>query len=170
MYEVKLNADDVSRTFRVLRQLDPDLVKEFRKDLQSDLKPLAKAIAAKYPSSPPNLRGFDQAYNQWAWGTVVGKVSVTPGKSRKGVGRNNLVALRMTYKTATPYVVDMIGQVNPGVSPQGRRLYSALMSRFPGWPSGGRIFYKEFQAQRGEVFGKAEKILGKFVEKINRYI
>ena len=168
--KMQFNADDVSRGFRLLRQVDPELLKRFRKDLREDLGPMAKAIAAKYPSQAPDLKGFDQAYNKWAWGEVVGKVNITPGKSRKGPGRNNVVALRMSYKQATPWVVDMIGLQNPGVSPQGKRLFTALQKRFPSWPNGGRIFYKEFQARRGEVFDKAEKVLDKYIDELNRYI
>ena len=168
--DMQVNANDVARAFRVLKKLDPDLVKEFRSGLQTDMKPVAKAIAAKYPSEAPDLKGFDQAYNKWAWGDVVGKVSITPGKSRKGVGRNNLVALRMQYKQATPWVVDMMGMQNPGVTTQGKRLYRALMRRFPGWPNGGRIFYKEFMARRGEVMADAERIMGRFIDGINKVI
>ncbi len=181
--EMTVDADDVSRAFRVLRQLDPDLVKEFRKNMQSDLKPMAKAIAQKYPTAPylSKLEGgtrfsFDRgsgsivAKENWKYSQVVGKVSVTPGKSRKGVGRNNLVALRMQYKGAIPWVTDMAKASSPDLSPQGKALLRNIEARFPSWSNGGRIFYKEFLNRRGQVFSSAEKIMADFIDKVNRYI
>ena len=182
-YEMSVNQEDVSRAFRVLRQLDPDLVKEFRKDMRTDLGPMAKAIAQKYPTAPylSGLEGTTRfsfnkktgsidAKENWKYSQVVGKVSITPGKSRKGVGVNNLVALRMQYKGAIPWVTDMAKSSSADLSPQGKALLRNIESRFGGWPNGGRIFYKEFQGKRGQVFSSAEKIMGDFIDKINRYI
>jgi hypothetical protein len=166
-FEMQLNADDVSRTFRVLRNIDPDLVKELRQELRSDMNPLAKAIAAKYPSGP-TLSGFEQTYGRWGWDKVSGTVKVTPGKSRKGAGANNLVSLSMNYKTATPFVLDMIGRKNPGISPQGRALYDQIQKQFPAWPNGGRIFYKPFKAAREQVVGSATNIINRWTDKVNR--
>jgi len=166
-YDMELNADDVSRVFRVLRNVDPDLVKELRKELRSDMNPVAKAIAAKYPAGP-TLSGFEQTYGRWGWDRVSGTVKVTPGKSRKGTGANNLVSLSMNYKTATPFVLDMIGRKNPGISPQGRALYDQINQQFPAWPNGGRIFYKEFKGVRGEVISAAESTINRWTDKVNR--
>ena len=164
--QVSVNKDDVARTFRILRNVDPNLVKELRQELQSELKPLAKAIAAKYPTQP-TLSGFEQAYGRWGWDRVTGTVKVTPGKTRKGAGRNNLVSLSMNYKTATPFVLDMIGRKNPGISPQGQALYSAITDQFPAWPNGGRIFYKPFTEARGDVTDAAEKTINRWSVKVS---
>ena len=166
-YDMKLNADDVSRTFRILRNVDPDLVKELRKELRSDMGPVAKAIAAKYPEGP-TLSGFMQTYGRWDWGKVTGTVKVTPGKTRKGAGRNNLVSLSMNYKSATPFVLDMIGRKNPGISPQGRALYEQMQKQFPDWPNGGRLFYKPFKDVRNEVVSGAETTINRWTDKVNR--
>lgn len=181
--DMRVDADDVARTFAILKKLDPDLVKEFRTGLQSDLKPAAKAIAAKYPTTPylSNLEGgtrfsFNKesgsivAKENWKWSQVVGKVSITPGKSRKGVGRNNLVALRMQYKGAIPWVTDMARDKGSNLSPQGKALVRNIQSKFSGWDNGGRVFYKEFVARRGEINFKAEQIMGKFIDGINKVI
>ena len=182
-FEYKVNADDVARAFRVLRKTEPDLIKAFKRDMKKELKTAAQAIASKYPSSPylSGLGGFrrvrfDKARqsirvrDNWVWSPVVGKVSVTPGKARKGVGRNNLVAIRMEYKGAIPWVTDLAKDTGDNLSPQGRALVRNIESRFPGWPRGGRIFYKEFMAQRQEVFGVAEKIMRKFIDDVNKVI
>jgi hypothetical protein len=167
MYNVKLDATEVAKTFRIIRNLDPDLVKELRKELQSDLRPTAKAIASKFPAAP-TLSGFAQAYGRWGWDKVTGTVKVTPGKTRKGAGRTNVVSLSMNYKTATPFVLDMIGRKNPGISSQGRALYDQIQKQFPAWPNGGRIFYKEFKAVRGEVVSAAESTINRWTGKVNR--
>jgi hypothetical protein len=178
MYEVKLNATDVAKTFRIIRNLDPDLVKELRKELQSDLRPTAKAIASKYPAGP-SLSGFEQTYGRWGWDKVTGTVKVTPGKSRKGAGRTNVVSLSMNYKTATPFVMDMIGRKLDNIGNynskryaapygQGMALYNAIQRQFPSWPNGGRIFYKEFMKSRGQVISAAESTINRWTNKVSR--
>ena len=166
--EVSVNAEDVARTFRVINNIEPDLVKELRQELRSDMAPLAKAIAAKYPSDPGRLYGFNQAYNKWAWGKVTGTVRVTPGKTRKGAGRTNLVSLSMNYKSATPFVLDMIGRRNSGITPQGQKLYQVINDMFPSWPNGGRIFYKPFKAARGQVTSSAITIINRWSQKVSK--
>jgi hypothetical protein len=165
--DAKLNAADVARTFRILREVEPNLVKELRQELNSELKPLAKAIAAKYPSSP-SLSGFAQAYGRWGWGKVTGTVKLTPGRSRKGAGANNLVSLSMNYNTATPFVLDMVGRKNPGISPQGRALYNEINKQFPAWPNGGRVFYKPFKAARSNIQGHAERLINRWSDKVSK--
>lgn len=157
---------EVAKTFSTLRKIDADLVKELRTELQSDLKPVAKAIAAKYPKEP-TLSGFVRAYGRWGWDRMTGTVKVTPGKTRKGVGKNNLVSLSMNYKSATPFVLDMIGRRNPGISPQGQALYVEISRQFPSWPRGGRIFYKEFKKYRNEVVDSAEKTINRWSQKVS---
>lgn len=166
MITPKVDAASVSKTFRILRNLDPDLVKELRQNLRSDLQPVARAIAEKYPTEP-NLKGFEQTYGRWGWDKVTGTVKVTPGKTRKGAGRNNLVSLSMNYKSATPFVLDMIGRKNPGISPQGQALYRAVQKRFPAWPNGGRIFYSEFKEYREYVVDAAEKTINRWSDKVS---
>ena len=166
MQKIEVGVQGVADTFRVLRSIDAGLVKELRQELSSELKPLAKSIAAKYPSQP-TLSGFMQTYGRWGWDKVTGTVKVTPGKTRKGAGRNNLVSLSMNYKTATPFVLDMIGRKNPGISAQGQALYRAVMSQFPGWPNGGRIFYKPFKDARERVVVAAEQTINRWSMKVS---
>jgi hypothetical protein len=181
MITPSLNASDVSRTFRVLRKLDPDSVKVLRKDLRSKLVDVAKDVAKEYPSSPP-LSGFMQTFGRWGWGRVVGKVSVTPGKSRRGAGAKNVVSLQMTYNNATPWVMEMIGsqggakigrydrqksRYKPPYG-QGPALLRAVNSRFPAWPKGGRVFYKVFLTKRKEVISEATDVIESWSEEVTR--
>lgn len=181
--DYQVNANDVARAFRILRQVDPDLVKEFRTGLGSELRPVAKAIAQKYPSGPylSGLEGYTRVIfnakkgeivtkDNWKWSQVTGKVNITPGKSRKGVGRNNLVALTMNYKGAIPWVTDFARADSGKLKPQGRALIRNIESRFPSWPNGGRIFYKEFKSREGEITNAAETIMNRFIDGINRVI
>ena len=167
MITASLNADDVARTVRVLRKLEPESVSELRKELRGELNPMAKAIAAKYPVNPP-LSGFMQTYGRWGWGKVTGTVKVTPGKSRKGAGRNRVVSLSMNYQTATPFVVEMIGRRNKGISPQGKILYREVNLLFPAWPNGGRTFYREFQDKWRTAYDASETIINKWSQKVTR--
>lgn len=167
MIEPSLNADDVARTFRVLRKVDAESVKALRKGLNAQLKPVAADVAKAYPSSPV-LSGFMQTYGRWGWDRVVGKVNITPGKSRKGAGANNVVSLSMNYSNATPFVVSLFGQKTTGSTPQSQVLYRQLNILFPGWPKGGRIFYKAFRSKRETVINESTKIINDWSEKVSK--
>lgn len=168
MFDVSVNARDVARTFRVLRRVDNDLVKELRSGLRTELKPLAQSIAANYPSGT-DLEGFRQTFGRWEWGVkVAGTVKVTPGRARKGAGRNNLVSLGMNFKGAVPYVVEMFGWRSKGKTPQARVLYGAIQRRFPGWPNGGRLFYKDFLSERDRVTRESVDIINDWTVKVNQ--
>lgn len=167
MITASLNANDVARTFRVLRRIEPDLVRELRKDLRTDLKPTARAIASEFPAQPL-LSGFERNFGRWEWGKVTGSVKITPGKSRKGAGRNNLVSLAMNYKGATPWAIDLLGSKSQGRTPQSQHLYRVLQQRVPGWPNGGRIFYKKFLESRGDVIASTESSINSWTRKVNQ--
>lgn len=164
---MQVDKHDVAIAFRVINRLDPDSVKELKKELKTALAPTAKRVANDYPHSPV-LSGFEMAYNKWRWDKVLGKVSITPGKSKKGAGFNNLVSIQMSYKAATPYVVDMVGQVTQGRTPQGKALYKALQERLPGWPKGGRVFYKSFKSSAYEIKDKAESIINAWTARVSK--
>ena len=176
--EASLNADDVARTFRILRKLDGESVKVLQKELRTELDPMDKAIAAQYPTAPV-LSGFRQTYGRWGWGKVTGTVRVTPGKSRKGAGRKNVVSLSMNYKTATPFVVDMIGRHQGKLGNynsaryqapygQGPALYRNLQGAFPAWPNGGRVFYKEFQDRWQTAYSASERIINRWADDVTK--
>lgn len=169
MLEARLDPASVSKTFRVLRELDPSLVAELRKELRTELQGTAKDIANEYPKSPI-MSGFEMSYGRWGWDNVVGKVKITPGRSRKGAGAKNLVSISMEHKVATPYVLDMIGWRSYGHGARGRALWSVLQrsSMFPGWPRGGRIFYRPFKLKRNEVVDKTEGIINRWTKKVNQ--
>lgn len=167
MLESGLNRRDVARTFRILKRVDNDLVKELRRELRGELGGVAKAVAAEYPATT-DLAGFQQTYGRWEWqGRVAGSVKITPGNARRGAGRKNVVSLSMNFKGAVPYVFDMFGHKGTGNTPQSRVLYGALQRRFPGWPNGGRIFYKKFMESRATVVGSAEGIINRWSEKVS---
>lgn len=168
MYTVEVDANELQKTYRVLRNVAPHLVKELRQELQSELKPLAKAIAQKYPTNPGRLYGFYWSYDPWAWGKATGSVKTTFGKRRGGGNRDNLVALSMGYRSATPYVIDMIGRVSTGATPQAQKLYEVVNRMFPGWPNGGRVFYKPFKDARPNISKHAENIINRWSDKVTK--
>ena len=177
MIQGSVGRESVAATFRILRKIDPESVRELRKELQSDLKPVGRAIAAKYPSEA-YLSGLDGRTRvsikdglivireNWRWSRVVSKVNITPGKSRKGPGLNNLVSISMNYKGAIPWVTEF-AKITSAPTPQGRALVRNIEKRFPGWPNGGRILYKEFLATRGAVISSTENILNRWSDKVS---
>ena len=177
MIQGSVGRESVAKTFRVLRKFDPDSVRELRKELQGQLKPVAKAIAAKYPSQAylSGLEGRTRVSfrdggivvkENWKWSEVVSKVSITPGKSRKGAGKNNLVSISINYKGAIPWVTEFAKSTG-NLSPQGKALVRNIESRFPSWPNGGRLFYKEFLATRSDVIKSTENILNSWSKSIS---
>lgn len=167
-YVVEVDANELQRVYRVLRKVAPDLTKELRQELNSELKPLARAIASKYPTNPGRLYGFYWSYDRWDWGKVVGSVRTTYGKRRGGGNRDNLVAISMGFKSATPYALDMMGRVGFGSTPQAEKLYQVINRMFPNWPNGGRIFYKPFKDARPNISKHAENIINRWSDRVTK--
>lgn len=179
MIQGSVGRESVAATFRILRKIDPESVRELRKELQGDLKPVGKAIAAKYPSQAylSGLEGYTRikydpssgqivSKENWKWSQVVSKVNITPGKSRKGPGLNNLVSISINFKGAIPWVTEF-AKVDSAPTPQGRALVRNIEKRFPSWPNGGRIFYKEFLSTRSQVISSTENILNRWSDQVS---
>lgn len=161
--QATIDGQSVAIAMRMLAKTNPDLVRELRKQLRGALAPVSKKVAGAYPTQT-DLAGFQQAYNKWAWGSVKGRVAITSGRRK---GASSLVRIQMVYSQATPYVVDMIGQVSQGRTPQGQVLYQALQRRFPSWPKGGRVFYKAFREEGKDIYSVAEKIMRAWESKVS---
>lgn len=148
---------------RQLNRYEPDMVKELRKNLRGELKPLARHMAGAYPATI-DLSGYRMAHGTHGVGSVRGSVGVL---TRRGRGTTGLVRISMVYNNATVNIWEKIGKRNPGISPQGKHLYQEIQNRYPGWPKGGRIFYKAFQ-DGPRVMDNVRSILSDFMAKVDR--
>lgn len=158
---------DVARVFRVIRKVEPDATAELRSQLKTKMQPLAAKIASEYPSVSPIVNFQNPAW-KWADGKVTGKVSFTPGGSRRGAGRTSLVSLSMNYgKAIAPQAYELIGR-RKNFSPQGQALYDAIQRRLPGWPNGGRMFYSKFVSSAHAVKMITVDIINKWSDKVSQ--
>ena len=158
-----IDGQKVAVAIREFNSFQPDLIKQLRRDLRGELKPLARYMAEAYPKTI-DLSGYRMAHGTHGVGTVRGAVGVL---TRRGRGTTALVQVRMVYNNATVNIWEKIGKRNPGISPQGKHLYQEIQNRFPGWPKGGRIFYKAFQSGP-RVMDNVRSILNDFMTKVDR--
>jgi len=169
MIEAKLNASDVARVFRVLKRTEPELVKQLARDLKNRVGPVGKKVASSwdgidYPS------GIRNARPEWKFHPegVSSSVSFTPGAGKKNAKK--LVTIYIKHKGAVPYVFDFIGWRSQGRNFSGKSLFNWVNNRFPGWPHGGRIFYRAFMGQRWNIYQAAEKIINDWSKQFEKEI
>lgn len=167
-FSAELDKRDVARVFRVLKEVEPDLVKELKSQLVKELKPLASKIASEAPSSAP-IDNFNVGYWKWRYGKVTGKVGFTPGNSKRGAGRTSLVSLSMSYPKDAIAVqaLELIGR-RKNFTPSGKALYDVIQRRLPGWPNGGRLFYTKFVSSAHATKMVTVGILNKWSADVSR--
>ena len=166
MITATLDASDVRAALRELRKIEPDSVKDLRKDLRSKLVPFAAQIASTVPIDPP-LSGLANN-GATAWSPVKGKVGFTPGKNR--VNATNLVAIRIDplNKKRGLYIAELAGSRSGGSTPQDGNLISVLNQRRPMKGRGGRFAYAQFRLLRPDILKTAERILNNTFARIDR--
>lgn len=160
-----LDGNQVRNALKALRAVDENAVKDLRRELRSQLSPIAKQVADAVPKAPP-LSGFANA-GATAWSSVTGKTSFTPGKSRKT--GNSLVSIRVQPKAARGiYIAELAGSRSSGYTVAGQNLIAVLNSRAPMTGRGGRFIYAKFRMLRPDVLRIAEGILNKTFEKLEK--
>jgi hypothetical protein len=159
----KLNADDVRRALKALKEIDPQIVKDLRKELRSKLSPIAQQVAAAVPLDPP-LSGM-RNNGATRWSGASGKTSFTPGRSKKT--GNSLVAVRVQPKEGRGvYIAELAGSRSSGSTANGQNLIQVLNQRQPMKGKGGRYIYAKFRLLRPDVIRIAEGILDNTFQKL----
>lgn len=164
MFETpKVNANDVRRALKLLKEIDPQIVKDLRSGLRTKLSNVAQQVAQAVPQDPP-LSGFlNSGATQWS--RVTGKVSFTPGRSRKT--GNNLVSLRVQPRVGRGvYIAELAGSRSDGYTPQGANLIRVLNERQRMKGKGGRYIYAKFRLLRPDVVNIAEDVLNTTFKKL----
>jgi septum formation topological specificity factor MinE len=148
---------------RELNDLEPGLVKQLRKDLVTEIKPLYTIIKRNIESSKPFLSGFDHDGSK---GLRRNPVRVT-GKAvttRRKYNRTSLVSIRTT--SAAVQIADMAGRRGPrGYSEKGRQLIANLTSRHG---SASRFIYPSIENELPRVRASMLKIIEKYTDMVNR--
>lgn len=183
-YTGQLDAADVARTFRVLNQIDKRYVQELRKGMRGELAGDARRIAAAFPATPPH-RNIGRSpglmsksrgnFGRWEWEKPTGTISLKAGRVRNKA-YTSLVAIVINHKGAWPIVLETMKPPSfprpksKELTPQGIVLYRNFNNDYPGFPNGGRIFFKEFLKNRRTLYQTAEKIINDWSNRISKEI
>jgi hypothetical protein len=158
MLEVpEINQAELKRVMRVLRELDPQIVKDLRTELKSKIKPVADQVAAAVPIEAP-LSGM-RNNGPLAWTGVRATVGFTPSKKQG----SSIVSVRINPLQGKRglYLAELAGSRSSGVTDAGRNLIAVLNERKPMKGRGGRFAYAQFRMQRPDVVRIATTILNK---------
>lgn len=161
--------ESIRSAIKKLKDVDPQLVKEFQKEMKTAIKPVAQAIADIVPAeNNPPLSGMGSGYTRLRWSGVKGTVSITAGKKK---GASRLVSIVVQAKPDAGFkMAELAGSRSNGYTPQGEAMIRGLRSRFPlpGSGKGGRFAFTQFRQERPEVVHQAIKIMNNYLDEINR--
>lgn len=153
-------------TLKELRQLDPEMRKQFQKDAKQIAQPIVSDAQNRYPSK--FLTGMAR---MWSDRNVV-KFPYDQGKARKGVqvkidtSKRNSSVITIIQKDPAAAIIDMAGKKG-GKNEQGARFISALTLHF-GTPS--RIMWPAAEANMGAVTDEMTKAISVVAGEIERRI
>ena len=163
MIKTEVNAQGLKSALRELKHLEPDVIKDLRADLRTQLAATAQQVASAVPARPP-LSGFGNN-GETGWTRVRGSVGFTP--SKKGT---SLVSIRVTPagKRRGLYIAEMAGMRSSGESARGQTMIRNLNNRFPMIKRGGRFAFDRFRKLRPNVLDLAKNILKGTTDRVNK--
>lgn len=160
---LELDSSDVKAMLRKLRSIQPDLVKEFRREVNAIAKPIAMEIKRRIPSSPP-MRGMGSVIRSES-----GTYSINEGRLRwDGQGQRGIIS-NGKVKKAKPNSTT----ISSAIKPTGRSLTTPLvriilnsaavsMADMAGRKSqgGGRSLSREYtyRLRNGEVVRRRHRV------------
>ena len=146
---------------RELNDLEPGLVKQMKKDLVTEIKPLYQMIKNRVEASRPYLSGFNHSGETGDKGKTV-RVTGKAVTGRRG-RRTSLVSIRMT--SASAVIADMAGRKSRGKTASGQAMIANLTAKH-GKPS--RFVYRAVEREIPRVQAAITKIVGKYADIVNR--
>lgn len=171
----EVDAGDIARVARVLRNIEPDLIADLRQTMRGPLFPIAQRIAARANSYPVPMSGMLRAGVRKPIRTVWGalritpsKISVTPGRSRRSP---SLVTMNFDGSRAVGLVIaENAGTKTQGSSLRGKLFIERINATVPGWQNGGRYLYRAFMPYKSHVYQLGENLLQRWIAKTNRVL
>jgi len=159
-------AEGIRQAVKHLREVDPQLVKDLRKDLRTKVSPFAKQVAEAFPPEPI-ISGM-RSNTRLGWSAARASVSVTPGRSRKT--GNHLVSIRVNPVGGRVGILlaEAAGRASSGQVPRGRNMIKGLNSRQQMKGKAGRFAYTKFRLLRPDAMKLAFGIVERTVGDINR--
>ena len=147
---------------RELNDLEPGLVKQLRKDLVTEIKPLYRIIKSTIDFKEPFIRGFD---HDGRTGIKRNPVRVT-GKAvttRRKFNRTSLVSIRTT--SAAVQIADMAGRKASGRTDSGKAMIARLTAKHG---SASRFIYPSIEKEIPRVQRTMLDIIEKYTKMVNR--
>ena len=164
----EVDARDMARVVRVLKNLDASLVTELRSSMKSGILPIAQNIMQRANSYPVPFSGMERG-TRTRWGALrvsASKISVTPGRSRKSP---NLVTINFDGKNAVGLAIsENAGTKSSGKTKSGQFFIQRLNAVVPGWQNGGRFLYRAFMPYQPHVYRLADSIMQRWINKTNQ--
>lgn len=162
---------DYTAILKELKSVDSGLVNELRRELRSELQPIAKALAGNAPAKSP-LSGFTKGRGgelPYLWRKPTASISVS-GRAKPGRTKS-LVAIK--FKQPAFNILELAGTANKGkdkggMTQRGRNLVQGLQTAGYGLGDGGRWVIPQFYRQESSVATIAAKVLSKYADKVNR--
>lgn len=174
MIRPEVDAQGIKETVRILRGVDKTIVLEMSRKMKSEIKPVGNSISNEVNSFGPPLSNFGYPARTM-WEPVKSRVSVRPGKAKRGWG--DLVSIEIFsggggkgkgVQAAGYAITELAGWKSSGNTPQGQAMIRNLNSRFSGWPRGGRIIYKSFKSKARDTYVIAKRVLDNWTVDVNK--
>jgi hypothetical protein len=146
----------VNEMIKELKKIEPELYRQLRKDLITDVKPLYQIIKSRIPIEPP-LSGM---YNngRLGWGKAVRVTAKINMRKRRGY--TSLLSVKTS--NAAVEMVDMAGIASSGKTASGK----AMIKNLPGKPS--RYVWKAAERYLPQIIEAANKTLERYSKIKNR--
>lgn len=184
MIKATFNGDDIRRAIAELKEIDPNMEKQLKRDIRSGLSGPAAAIQNAFPTSLDSPSGLNRLGKYVA---PKASVSVTPGAARRGKV-STLVGIRLKMPTGQPnaWIAEMAGlrgKYRDGYSRkytkngepemhrlrgQGEALVQALNQKYGTADKGGRFGWRKFVNMKNNIQHIGLNILEDYVSKLNR--
>jgi hypothetical protein len=167
---ITLGKADLTSVLRELKDVDKQLVNEFRKSFRTDLKPVNEGIRSNIPLVSP-LSGFGKGVGAppFVFGKPTASVKVNT-RHKPGRAFSNIVSTHFTDRrpNAGFSILETAGSKSQGRTPQGRGMIRALNSAAPIRGGLGRFVIPEWKKKGPDVERIARNILEKFSKQVNR--
>ena len=162
--ELKIvNIVGVQFVIKELKDTEPKLLAQFRKELVAEAAPLLPKIRSAIPMSAP-LRGME---HRGSTGYDPARIKVTAKANfRKRAGKQSLISFRATSNALR--IADMAGRKASGKTSSGRALIAGLNSGGKGKPS--RIVYPSVEKEMPALQKSMIDIISDYAAKVNRTI
>lgn len=164
----KLDDAALRRALRVLRQMEPDTVKQLKEEMATKLQSYADAAASQLPIDPA-LSGFERYPG---WGVAKGKVRTVPSRTKKTGNKlvNIQIASTRALKTKGLLLAEFGGTKSSGYTPAGGAMIRNLNGKKQIRRKSGRYTYDYIRSERKAIVAIATKVLESYMKKASRFI